>query len=119
MGSRQPDRPQHLLGSAGRDAGQKLKVTHAAKMGAGGRNASPVEGYLRLTVPGCLDTNSSRKAGNSRSAQRLDSSRATSSETSRHQPSATLKPTTMTGLWYWPSSRSQMTISRSVSPILV
>src|SRR5215217_3421036 len=33
-------------------------------------------------------------------------SSATSSETSRAQPSATLKPTTRTGFLYWPSSKS-------------
>jgi hypothetical protein len=38
-----------------------------------------------------------------------------SSETSRTQPSETLKPMTRTGLLYWPSNKSSTTASRSVS----
>ena len=48
------------------------------------------------------------------SAQRWRSFRAISSETSRTQPSERLKPTTRTGLLYWPSNKSLMTASRSV-----
>src|SRR5437764_5910599 len=71
--------------------------------------------------PTYRSTNSCRKSGNSRScsAQRWRSSRATSSDTSRDHPSAVLKPTTRTGLLYWPSNRSLMTLSSSVSSTLV